>query len=253
MQGAVKATIGALALLALGAPAQAAPTTFDFTVGPQGLVGNPLVCDPAAALAGACGITGPGSATIQGWAFQGNSAPLSAANLYQDSSGGIGDNGIGIRFDGADAGTNPGGTEIDNNGPDEFMSITFGAAFEWELVSITLSRFGYSGTTGADRIDTALFWGSNDPLGTTTNWTQLTATRTEHTNSNPGASTFTFTGLNPELTFDHIYVTTGFDDEDDFRLAGVVGSTDVPEPATLALLGLGLVGIGAASRRRKTA
>jgi hypothetical protein len=60
--------------------------------------------------------------------------------------------------------------------------------------------------------------------------------------------TFTATAASEALTFIAVGTPSG---EPPFVLLDGVGFTAVPEPATFALLGIGLVGIGAVGRRLK--
>lgn len=91
------------------------------------------------------------------------------------------------------------------------------------LGTITLSAQGFNNCTG-------------DPSGDFCNWT------------NVGVA---FGGTARSIDFGGTANQTGFDDITFGSAVAGGGDTDVPEPGTLGLLGLGLLGLGAARRRKQ--
>jgi len=134
------------------------------------------------------------------------------------------------------------------------------------------TMYGTSGSTGAAGTPNASFtlnfgslqkyfgllWGSVDAYNTLTffngaaNVGSLTgANVTASPNGNQGVNGTLYVNINSTLDFDRVVFTSSQYAFEFDNIAWSVSRQDVPEPGSLALLGLGLAGLAAASRRKQ--
>ncbi|WP_119418113.1 PEP-CTERM sorting domain-containing protein [Desertibaculum subflavum] len=140
---------------------------------------------------------------------------------------------------------------VDNGGRIDLVLFQFSQAID--IDSIILTSYGDA--------DIKVWFGSNFAGGTINGDFGLTDLGSFSCNSscNGNGEVQTYSNVNP-LNMTGTYLLIAADpsgDNDEFKIRGLAASysppTTVAEPGTLALLGLGLAGLGAATRRKRSA
>lgn len=222
----------AVAVLAFAGSAHAAAYSWSFTGGnssSNGSAGNTrnFVSSPA-------GI----SLTASAYYATSSSSNIQAAYLGHYSTG------LGV--------TNTWGEDhyVDNGGRIDLVLFQFAQAID--IDSIVLTSYGDA--------DIKVWFGSSFTGGSINGDFGLTdlGTFTCSSSCNGNGEVHTYGNVNP-LNMTGTYLLIAADpsgSNDEFKIRGLTATynppTDVAEPGTLALLGLGLAGLGAATRRKRT-
>ena len=213
-------------------------------------------------------VTFVGLITAQGFYFTGGVWTTTDANLFgrnQTNDHGLGLCNVQENASGA-CGTGSGGgdiNELDNAGWAELIRLTLPAGYQW--VSVQLSSLDNNGSTDPNAWERGSLWADTDGLpgasgaignnlicnfASSGSFTCVMAggTGAEPIYSIPGQF-----ANSPYLFFEpRDWRPGGTNTNNDFLVMAVT-ITQVPEPATLALVGTGLSGLGLLSRKRRKA